>query len=117
MDRNDAHKLIRQYAGTINTILDVVPQGTNGPERAPASVAVCHSDEREKLAHIIDMAERCGEHGERKMMRWLGYIQGVLVAFDIYTLEQVKEHSKARRVERPTWLQQELEHPVEKMGR
>ncbi len=33
-----------------------------------------------------------------KAMRWLGYMQGVLVALGVYTLDEVKEHSRRRSV-------------------
>jgi hypothetical protein len=33
-----------------------------------------------------------------KAMRWLGYLQGVLVAYGEFTLEDVKQHSKNRRL-------------------
>ena len=33
-----------------------------------------------------------------KAMRWLGYMQGVLVMSGIFTLEQVKRHSQTRKV-------------------
>lgn len=34
----------------------------------------------------------------RKAMRWLGYMQGVLVATNYFSLEAVKAHSKAGEV-------------------
>lgn len=33
---------------------------------------------------------------EAKAMRWLGYIQGISVAYGFYTLEEVKQHSMRR---------------------
>ena len=33
-----------------------------------------------------------------KAMRWLGYMQGVLEATGVYTLDEVKEHSRRKRV-------------------
>ena len=36
---------------------------------------------------------------EKKAMRWLGYMQGILVAKSVFTLDDVKEHSRTRRVE------------------
>lgn len=35
---------------------------------------------------------------EKKAMRWLGYMQGVLVMSGIFTLDQVKEHSRTKEV-------------------
>lgn len=35
---------------------------------------------------------------KEKAMRWLGYMQGVLVTSKVFTLAQVKEHSKNGRV-------------------
>lgn len=47
-------------------------------------------------AYIVDMARRMQaleDADERKVMRWLGFIQGALWALGIYRIEQLKEHS------------------------
>jgi hypothetical protein len=52
------------------------------------------------LADAAGMYDRFPEDGsEKKAMRWLGYMQGVLVATGVNTLEDVKEHSTRGRVE------------------
>lgn len=33
-----------------------------------------------------------------KALRWLGFVQGVLVANNVFTIEDVKEHSRTRQV-------------------
>lgn len=49
----------------------------------------------ESLEILYGMADRFPSDGSRaKAMRWLGFAQGVLVSNRVYTLEQVKEHSK-----------------------
>lgn len=54
------------------------------------------------LTHIIEMPARFPEDGsEDKAMRWLGWIQGALCAFGIYTLEEVKEHVRTKHVTEP----------------
>ncbi len=41
------------------------------------------------------LPERWPENGSlAKAMRWLGYTQGICVAEGIYTVEEVKEHSR-----------------------
>lgn len=51
------------------------------------------------LAHVRDMPMRIqASENTDKVMRWLGYMQGVLHATGVYTLDQLKEHSKRRSV-------------------
>lgn len=58
------------------------------PDRAPMIVNPI-------LVDLANMRGRWPEDGsERKAMRWLGYAQGVLVATGVYSLEEVKEHSR-----------------------
>jgi len=47
-------------------------------------------------AHLIYMIKEMGkgEMSEGKVNRWLGYIQGVMVATGNMTLEEVKTHNK-----------------------
>lgn len=50
---------------------------------------------RKGLSSVSGMYVRFPKDGsEAKAMRWLGYAQGVLVAYGVFTLEQVKTHSK-----------------------
>lgn len=52
------------------------------------------------LRDAVGMPERFPIDGsENKAMRWLGYMQGVAVALNLFTLEEVKEHSRTRKVE------------------
>lgn len=45
------------------------------------------------------MSQRFPTDGSNvKAMRWLGYMQDVLVASGVFTLAQVKEHAKTGRV-------------------
>lgn len=46
------------------------------------------------LAHLRWMIVEMEAMGEAKMMRWLGYIQGVLVAYHIFTLDECREMSR-----------------------
>lgn len=49
------------------------------------------------LTDAAGMKDRFPADGDvDKAMRWLGYMQGVLVHAGVYTLEEVKEHSRAR---------------------
>jgi hypothetical protein len=54
-------------------------------------------------AHFKEMAEkvRDPEFSDNKIMRWLGFIQGALVANFVYSLEEVKEHSRTKKVSPP----------------
>ena len=50
--------------------------------------------DRDILESAAGMSERFPFDGsEAKAMRWLGYMQGICVAYGIYSLEQVKQHS------------------------
>lgn len=46
------------------------------------------------LAHLRWMIAEMGAMSEAKTMRWLGYIQGVLVAYHVFTLDECKEMSR-----------------------
>jgi len=47
------------------------------------------------------MFDRFPEDGSKaKAMRWLGYLQGVAVTANIFTLEDVKQHSMRKWVKR-----------------
>lgn len=52
---------------------------------------------------IGGLRSRWPEDGsERKAMRWLGFMQGALWTLGIYTLDELKEHSRIREVAEPT---------------
>ena len=58
-----------------------------------------------KQRHTVMLHGYCEsfpENGsEKKAMRWLGFVQGMLVAHGIYRLAEVKEHSRYGRVRKP----------------
>lgn len=63
-----------------------------------ATICAKHADEDVVLDAAM-MPDRWPVDGnESKAMRWLGYIQGVLVRDGVFTLEQVKDHSRRGRV-------------------
>lgn len=49
------------------------------------------------LVHVSEMLPQMrvfvAEGRREKLMRWLGWVQAVLVLNDFYTLEEVKEHN------------------------
>lgn len=53
--------------------------------------------------HIRTMPGRMtgADFDEGKAMRWLGWVQGVLCERGVYSLDDVKEHSRTRRVDAP----------------
>lgn len=53
------------------------------------------------LAHVRWMTHEVqtwGEDHREKAHRWLGFVQGVLVARGLFSLGDVKEHSRTRQV-------------------
>lgn len=78
MTRIEAVTLLREYQEVV--------------ERRPAL------SDGEKL--LVGIADRFPSGGsERKAMRWLGFAQGVLVAAGVFSLEQVREHSRRKWVQ------------------
>ena len=72
MTREEALGLIEQYAGWADDSIDDV---------------------------LYDIDKRFPADGsENKAMRWLGFCQGVLVERGIFTLDDVKHHSKNKTV-------------------
>ena len=65
MTKDDAIRLVRAYA-------DIVPPDD----------------------HIRTMPDRMADHSIGKAMRWLGYVQGVLVERGVFSLDEIKEHSR-----------------------
>jgi hypothetical protein len=55
------------------------------------------------LPRIRGMSSRFPEDGsDRKAMRWLGFAQGVACALGIYSVEELRTHSRERLVTPPT---------------
>ncbi len=65
------------------------------------NVVACRCTDDFGATHLGHLAWMCDEANNvlipngkvEKAMRWLGYVQGVLVARGLFTLSQVKEHS------------------------
>jgi hypothetical protein len=77
MDKDTALALLRQYADI------AFDQGTSDPT-------------------ITRIYERWPEDGsERKAMRWLGFMQGIMYARGFFTLEELKDHSRGGTVISP----------------
>lgn len=74
MTRNQALGLMHLYAAKIERIEDT-------PDR--------HLDQLKKMASRIT-----DEYSIDKVMRCLGFMQGVLYAYGWYTLEELKTHSR-----------------------
>lgn len=54
---------------------------------------------RPVLADARRMSSRFPSTGSKaKAMRWLGYMQGVLVATRVFTLDEVKRHAKNKQL-------------------
>lgn len=54
---------------------------------------------RHQRGHLLSMTMRFPEDGsERKAMRWLGFMQGALWMAGIFTLEELKEHSRRKHL-------------------
>mgnify|MGYP000725319346 CR=1 FL=1 len=76
MTREDAIELMHQYADKLEGAKD------------------------DPLAHVAGMPRRFPSEGsEKKAMRWLGFVRGVLFAAGTFSLEDLKEHSRTRKVE------------------
>lgn len=63
----------------------------------------------EALTHLAEMLPQMREFvrdGRReKLMRWLGWVQGVLFMCNIYTLEEMKQHNMPGRPREERWTQ------------
>jgi hypothetical protein len=68
--------------------------------KPPRGIGRLFWTERHKdVTYAIDMCRRIQAlESEGKVMRWLGFIQGTFVTCGIYTLEDVKTHSRDRKV-------------------
>lgn len=84
MTRDEALILLYDYGRYVNRML--IHEGFCAPKHPPA------------LSDVVGMWNRFPSEGSKaKAMRWLGYMQGVCVASEVFTLDQVKEHSKNKR--------------------
>lgn len=73
-------------------LLDQYADGTTVPDHLLAF-------QKDALEHARCAIERFPEDGsDHKSMRWLGFVQGVLVMAGIYSLDAVKEHSHSGKV-------------------
>ena len=90
MTREDALDLLEQYAERVS----------DSPSAARTAILSQKAEDRRAMLREVEgMHSRFPADGsERKAMRWLGFMQGVLVALGVYTLDEVKEHSRTRRV-------------------
>ena len=89
MTREDALNLLNEYCEAIDH------RGTY--LRPFTSLRSC-----ETLEDAKGMAARWPAGGSKaKAMRWLGYMQGVLVCAGYYDLDEVKEHSRRKYVQKP----------------
>ena len=89
MDKPTALNLINQYADRL-AAWAARPHGRWAHEQSSVERTLW-----ETVHDAIGMPDRWPEDGsERKAMRWLGYMQGVAVACGLFTLDEVKEHSR-----------------------
>lgn len=51
---------------------------------------------------LVGITARWEGGSKAKAMRWLGFCQGLVVAWEVFTLDDVKHHSMNRRVPTPT---------------
>lgn len=78
-----------------------VREGSKGVTRSDALTMLAEYEQY--VPPIRGMRARFPEDGsERKAMRWLGYAQGVASALDIYTVDELREHSRNGVVSPPT---------------
>lgn len=83
--------------GVFNAMNSTLIQAQTSPHRPP-SFHSADKDDPTSLAHLQDMHQRAVDHvldeeafNTGKANRWLGYMQGVLVARQLATLEDVKQ--------------------------
>ena len=93
MLRSEALRMIAQYSGKLESYMIVMTD--DGVDYPCLSEQVLWGAVR----NAIGMPSRWPDTGsEGKAMRWLGYIQGICAACGLYTLDELKEHSKNRFV-------------------
>lgn len=79
----------------INKVLDLYHSKLliDGPKNIPDK----------KFAHLLEMFPQMKtflERGRReKVFRWLGFLQGVLFAFDYYTIDDMANHNRPTKSE------------------
>lgn len=64
------------------------------PKRNEKGAYACGDDEL--FGHVLWMCEEIykGEMGIEKAFRWLGFVQGVLYAKNIFSISEMKQHNK-----------------------
>jgi hypothetical protein len=66
---------------------------------------------------VTGLRSRFPEDGsEKKAMRWLGFMQGVLYITEIFTLEELKIHSRDKVVSGPVEVPEEVTTEIEWFG-
>jgi hypothetical protein len=95
MNIEEAKNLCQQYHDAWMSIHKKLQQG-----RPPRGIGRLFWEERRKdVQYALDMCLRVQKlESEGKVMRWLGYIQGTFTCCGIYTLEDVKRHSRDLKV-------------------
>jgi hypothetical protein len=77
-----------------NKVRDVLGQTPDVLQKAPP-------EQLEALEHLLEMFPQMRtfvvEARREKLMRWLGWVQGVLYMCGIYTLEEMKRHNMPGR--------------------
>lgn len=89
----------------VRTLLDQYEQRLSSARIAPADwphgLLLTLADKASALAHVRSMLPKMRafldsdtpKHWD-KVMRWLGFLQGVLWTFGWYTLEELKSHNR-----------------------
>jgi hypothetical protein len=98
MDKARILALANYYDGVLG------PNGRcNGPRKAPENVHLSAflAPEDHAHAHLLamipelrEMLADTSQDRTEKCMRWLGFIQGVLWSTSVFTLEELKDHSR-----------------------
>lgn len=89
----------------VRTLLDQYEQRLSDAKMAPADwphgLPLTPADEARALTHVQSMIPKMREFLQSpepkhwdKVMRWLGFLQGVLWTFGWYTLEELKSHNR-----------------------
>lgn len=88
MTKEEALDLLDEYCAILHNHLEGPRPGILSPRRGDAA-----------LEDAVGMRERFPEDAsEKKAMRWLGFMQGILVATEFFTKDEVKAHSKNKKV-------------------
>lgn len=88
MSDKKINEVLDLYAPKISEAIDMMMPPTDDAEQAFY----------EKLTHLLEMIPKMKkflEEGRReKTFRWLGFIQGTLYAYGIYTIDEMANHSR-----------------------